>query len=197
MKILLFLLLYLPALLFAQEKPEEKSWWESRIDQRPDLYFPHNAHDTALKNSGLSCLACHPFSKTDEADLKTLRELSVVSNEPLEAICHSCHVVDRSAPAQCQLCHRDPKKIWPADHDVNYVELHGHDALKDEKSCQQCHLDLNYCVDCHFRRDSTTRRVHGLGYRLSHGLEARMDPQQCGSCHNPSYCFDCHRESDP
>ncbi len=191
---MLFILLCLPALLLAQDKPDEKSWWELRIDKRPDIYYPHNAHDDAIKTAGLTCLSCHPFTKTNEVELSVIRELGVISNEPLEAICHSCHVVDRSAPTQCKLCHPDPKKIWPKDHNINYVDLHGHDALKDEKICTTCHLDLNYCVDCHFRRDSTARRVHNLGYRLSHGLEARMDPQKCGSCHNPSFCFDCHRE---
>ena len=70
-------------------------------------------------------------------------------------------------------------------------------GLADEQACRSCHLDLNYCVDCHFRRDSMARRVHGLGYRLSHGLEARLDAAGCGRCHNASYCFDCHRESGP
>ncbi|WP_456403950.1 hypothetical protein [Thiolapillus sp.] len=193
----LLLLLCLSVPLVAQDQGEEKRWWEKRSEQKPDLYFPHKAHDEVMKTSGVTCLACHPFNPIEETDPGKAAEMAVVANEPLKAICHSCHVEDRSAPAECSLCHPDPKKIWPRDHDFDYVRLHGPDAARDEKACPACHLDLNYCIDCHFRRDANTQRNHGPGYRLSHGLEARMDPRQCGSCHKPSYCFDCHREIGP
>ena len=173
--------------------PEEPRWWEKRKEQRPELYFPHKLHEEAMEQSGVTCLACHPFNATRESDPATAAALAAVANEPLEAICHSCHVVDRSAPSECRLCHPRPETIWPRDHDFDYVRLHGA-AADDEEACRACHLDLNFCVDCHFRRDAMARRVHGLGYRQSHGLEARLDPAGCGSCHNASYCFDCHRE---
>ena len=181
----------------AAEKQEPERWWEKRHRQKPDLYFPHKAHDKVMKTSGVTCLACHPFSGIEETDPERAAAVALVANEPLKAICHSCHVEDRSAPGQCRLCHPDPKKIWPRDHDFDYVRLHGPDAARDETACQVCHLDMSDCIDCHFRRDAAARRKHGPGYRLSHGLEARMDPAQCGSCHNPSYCFDCHREIGP
>jgi hypothetical protein len=193
--LLLFVCLCAPVL--AQDQGEEKRWWEKRSEQKPELYFPHKAHDEVMKTSGVACLACHPFNPVEESDPGKVAALALVANEPLKAICHSCHVEDRSAPAQCRLCHPDPKKIWPRDHDFDYVRLHAPDAARDENACRSCHLDLNDCIDCHFRRDATARRQHGPGYRLSHGLEARMDPAQCGSCHNPSYCFDCHREIGP
>lgn len=176
---------------------QEKRWWEKRAEQKPELYFSHQVHDEVMQTSGVTCLACHPFQALDTTDPGEAAKLAVVANEPLEAICHSCHVEDRSAPAECRLCHPEPKKIWPRDHDFDYVRLHGPVAARDENACRECHLDMNYCIDCHFRRDAAARRNHGPGYRLSHGLEARMDPARCGSCHNPSYCFDCHREIGP
>jgi hypothetical protein len=195
--VLIPLLICLPLSLSAGDSPDKTRWWEKRHQQKPELYFPHKAHDKAMESSGVTCLACHPFNAVDESDPEQVARMAVIANEPLEAICHSCHVEDRSAPAECTLCHPSPEKIWPGDHDFDYVRLHGFDAIRDEKICQSCHLDLNYCIDCHFRRDAGVRREHGVGYRLSHGLEARMDPQKCGSCHNPSYCFDCHREIGP
>ncbi len=187
-------LLLLPASVSSDEG--EKRWWEKRRERSPELYFPHQAHESAMQESGITCLACHPFNATDEYETETAAELAGIANEPLEAICHSCHVEDRSAPAQCRLCHPQPESIWPRDHDFDYVRLHGL-AAADEQQCRRCHLDLNYCVDCHFHRDPLAERVHGLGYRLSHGLEARLDAAGCGRCHNASYCFDCHRESGP
>jgi len=172
----------------------EKRWWEKRREMRPELYFPHRAHEEAMEASGVTCLACHPFSTNQARDPRRAAALAEVANEPLKAICHSCHVEDRSGPARCRLCHPRPQAIWPSDHDFDYVRQHALDGALDENACRRCHLELADCVACHFRRDGGPGQVHRLGYRLSHGLEARLDPAGCGRCHNPSYCFDCHRE---
>lgn len=178
---------------------EEKSWWQKR-DERSDIYYPHKAHFDAMEKEGDSCLLCHPFNKNSVADLEQFKKLNVISNEPLEAICHECHVSKLSAPSRCELCHDDPKKIWPSDHDLDYVTHHGEDARLDssrpeDKQCSSCHIDQSFCSDCHFRRDKIQRRIHGLGYRASHGIEARMNAASCSRCHNISYCSDCHRKT--
>lgn len=207
---LLLLLLILFALPAAAEqvapekemagKPEkEKSWWQER-DERTDIYYPHKAHFDAMEKEGDSCLLCHPFNKNSVTDLEQFKKLNVIANEPLEAICHECHVSKLSAPSRCELCHDDPKKIWPRDHNLDYISQHGEDARLDssrpeDKQCSSCHIDQSFCSDCHFRRDKTQRRVHGLGYRASHGIEARMNAASCSRCHNISYCSDCHRKS--
>jgi nitrate/TMAO reductase-like tetraheme cytochrome c subunit len=51
---------------------------------------------------------------------------------------------------------------------------------------------LNFCTDCHFRRDPAQYTMHSLGYRDRHGIEARMSPSSCAGCHQAGYCSECH-----
>lgn len=195
MRLLLLMSLVLPSLLlFAEETTKEKTWWEKRND-RPDLYYPHNAHLELMEKEGDSCMLCHTFQANEITDLEQVKKLNVIANEPLEAICHDCHVEKLTAPWQCDLCHHDPRDIWPPDHNFDYLTYHGEDARLDEEQCAQCHIDLSFCSDCHFRRDPMQRRVHLLGYRASHGIEARMNASYCSRCHNARFCSDCHKRS--
>lgn len=191
--ILLLLVVSLPLLAAAgAAEKKEKSWWERR-QERTDIFYPHNAHQEVMKKGGDACLLCHPFSGTDIRDIERLRAINVIANEPLQAICHSCHVSGQTAPWRCELCHDQPRKIWPDDHNYNYIARHGEDARRDESQCRECHLDLSFCSDCHLRRDASRHRVHPLAYLSAHGLEARFDTAGCGRCHNAAYCSDCHR----
>ena len=172
---------------------EQLRWWEERQKERPEYHFPHNLHEAALQDAEISCLACHPFSRSNEYDVEVVKKLTTIANEPLMAICHICHVDDRSAPSTCTLCHPQPEKIWPRDHNSDYLRLHGLTAKNDESACEECHLELNDCINCHFQRNDHGDQQHEPGFRYSHGIEARMSPMECGSCHNTSFCSDCHQ----
>ena len=177
-----------------KENKKEKNWWEQR-EKRADIYYPHKLHMKAMSQAGDPCLLCHPFNKNNVTDLKLLKRLNTIANEPLKAICHDCHVDKLSAPWRCDLCHQDPATIWPENHRFDYRHHHAEDARLDQGECRQCHIDLSFCTDCHFRRDSSQRRVHGVGYRTLHGIDARINAASCGRCHNNRYCRDCHRET--
>lgn len=190
------LLLYTTAysLGYSQEKGAIQEWWELR-QERQDAHFPHNAHREILKEEGDSCLLCHLFSKTDVKEEKKVHALTLIANEPLKAVCHSCHVEQQRGPWRCALCHTDKTKIWPDSHRFGYVDHHGEDARRDENVCQTCHLDLQFCTDCHFRRDTMGTGYHPLGYRTLHGIESRLTTLSCGRCHQSTFCDDCHRIS--
>lgn len=190
--LLLLIMLCLGAAAAQAEPPKEKTWADKRAD-RPDLYYPHQIHDKVMRAEGDPCLRCHAFSGNAVTDLGTVKALTAIANEPLEAICHDCHVERLTAPWRCALCHSNPAKIWPRSHDFDYVARHGEDARRDQRGCSACHIDTAFCADCHLRREGTARRVHLLGYRSRHGLDARLDPAGCGACHGPAYCSDCHR----
>jgi len=175
------------------EQQEKKlTWWELR-NTREDIYYPHNIHDPIMKKEGDTCMLCHTFNKNKVTDLEQLKKLNVIANEPLEAICHDCHVAKLTAPWECDICHQDPRKIWPNDHNFNYIDHHGEDAGLDEGECSQCHIDNSFCSNCHFRRDPVQRRSHPLGFRASHGFDARMNAANCATCHNANYCSNCHK----
>ena len=191
----------LSATLLAASEPagdpddKEPRWWQQRKEQRPEHHFPHNQHEAALQDAGISCLACHPFSRSREYDMKVLKKLTTIANEPLKAICHICHVDDRSAPSACVLCHPQPEKVWPQDHNSDYLRLHGPAVKDDESACKECHLELADCISCHFHRNDHGSQQHEPGYRYSHGIEARVSPLECGACHNASFCSDCHQRT--
>lgn len=177
-----------------EKEPEEKTetWWEKRYS-RNDIYYPHNAHMEVMEEEGDSCMLCHTFGKNTIVDEEQLKDITTIANEPLEKICHDCHVEEKRAPWRCDLCHPDPKKIWPDDHKFSYILHHGEDARRDESACRECHLDIAFCSDCHFRRDTSGPDYHPMGYQSRHGIDARMMASNCGRCHNSFYCSDCHR----
>lgn len=170
---------------------EDKKWWKQR-ENRSDIFYPHNIHLEVMKQEGDSCLLCHTFNKTELTDKDKLQAVTLVANEALKPICHSCHVDEMRGPWRCNLCHDNKEKIWPADHRHDYVNHHNEVARQDEKWCQTCHLDRNFCTDCHLRRDTAGSGYHPLGYRTLHGLESRLDSGRCGRCHNEIFCSDCH-----
>lgn len=175
---------------------KETSWWSKR-QKRGDIFYPHKAHMDVMKNDGDACMLCHPFSKNTVHDEKTLKPLKQINNEPLEAICHDCHVEKMNAPSECRLCHPEPSTIWPQNHNYDYKNNHTEDAQADQDGCSECHKQLSFCTDCHFKRNFSGGfsgiRVHRLGYKTMHGLDARIAPAECGSCHQANYCSDCHR----
>ena len=171
-------------------EPKEH-WWEKR-QQRADIYYPHNIHKKIMESNGDSCLLCHAFSRNLILDKSLLSDVTEISNEPLEAICHDCHVIEKTAPTECALCHPAPEKVWPEDHNFNYQDNHGHDAKRNLSECEYCHIKTQFCSDCHFKRNTQQRDVHSLGYRFSHGLDAQVKAPECSECHQQRYCRDCH-----
>ncbi|RDH83793.1 MAG: hypothetical protein DIZ80_06545 [endosymbiont of Galathealinum brachiosum] len=178
------------------EVKKEKSWWQKRHD-RTDLFYPHKAHMDVMEDEGDACMLCHPFSKNSIQDKKEHEKLNQINNEALEAICHDCHVEKITAPSECRLCHPDPSTVWPDDHNYNYTFFHAEDAQTNQQACTECHKQLSFCTDCHFKRNYSggysSTKVHRLGYKSMHGLDARIAPADCGSCHQVKYCTDCHR----
>ena len=176
---------------------KEKTWWQLRKEKAPDLYYPHNIHMDIMEKNGDSCMLCHPFVKNTERDPDTVKAITIVANEPLEAICHECHVNNISAPPKCTLCHQDIDRIRPDDHGHNYTPLHAEAARQKQQTCNACHISLSFCTDCHFSRNrgqpASGFGLHPLGYLGSHGIDSRIDPASCGRCHTANYCSDCHR----
>jgi len=178
-----------------KDKKKEPKWWEKRIEQRDraDIYYPHNAHMEVMDQEGDSCMLCHSFNVINEVDKNVIESITTIANEPLETICHDCHVTDLRGPWRCQLCHPDPSAIWPDDHNFGYIKHHSEDARNDEQVCKTCHLDVAFCTDCHFRRDTSGKDYHPMGYQSRHGIDARMMASNCARCHNGFFCDDCHR----
>ena len=171
---------------------KEKTWWKKRQTNQ-DIYYPHKIHMQSMNEEGDGCMLCHTFAKNTLKDEKQLKDLTIIANEPLKAICHNCHLDDVRAPWRCNICHSDKTTIWPDDHNYDYIHQHNEDARLSENQCRSCHLGVAFCSNCHFRRGGGDTDYHPMAYQSSHGIDARMMASQCARCHNSFYCSNCHR----
>lgn len=173
----------------------------------PNLVFSHKAH--ATRNIG--CPQCH--GDVSAVGLATRDQL------PRMRGCVKCHALDDTpsvargdAQGGCETCHLSgaakeggklrtlfgsgkmlpPKWLHNAGHDVGFIQRHKFVAANDSKFCANCHKE-EYCTDCHDGR-VRPRNIHPGDYLSMHATEARMQTQNCTSCHREqSFCLSCHQ----
>jgi hypothetical protein len=80
---------------------------------------------------------------------------------------------------------------------------HPEEARGDPGLCTTCHTESS-CVDCHTRENvagGSTRSPHPPGWANGeHGVQARIDPMSCASCHGGAgeqLCVGCHSVGGP
>lgn len=163
---------------------------------RDTLRFRHDEH--LLRSPG-SCVRCHAGVGAREEDMIV----------PM-ARCLSCHEHrDEFRTRQCGGCHVDlpEEAVMPSDHlvhDEHFLRRHGAAAASASDLCATCHAESS-CASCHgttvpdlpsriaFDR-ATASGMHRAGFLARHADEAAADPGLCTTCHQPSFCRDCHRE---
>jgi hypothetical protein len=117
--------------------------------------------------------------------------------------CANCHKEDF-----CTDCHDGrvrPRTIHPSD----YLNMHAIEARMGTQSCQSCHRDQSFCLDCHLRigvgessppNAKDNARFHPPKEIWSdpprkkghHAFEAERNLNQCVSCHTERDCVVCH-----
>jgi hypothetical protein len=167
----------------------------------PEAHSIHFDHARHLQMDAIKgqCVACHSGAVQQESTLF-----------PPMNQCFSCHEHEAEFErAQCAPCHsqEDVAQLRPVSfqrHDESWSRHHGHDANLRPELCQTCHTQ-NQCDDCHDVTQSIgveTRMperaeasfVHRADFITRHALEARAQPNQCLSCHQPETCDGCHAE---
>jgi hypothetical protein len=147
------------------------------------LKFFHAKHLGFFEKHSFECTDCHA------GHLTTFK----VTNQ---ALCHQCHVSDKytkDVPQNCTLCHSNLKSIRPKDHTNKWIQgAHREIAKTSKKLCIECHR-VNFCIDCHKKRDDIRKRVHTRNFLFTHSIEMRRKPSSCNSCHTQNYCISCHR----
>jgi rRNA maturation protein Nop10 len=166
------------------------------VEARAHLKFDHGKHvrGPAVGN----CARCHVGVATGDSPLR-----------PPMAVCWSCHEHERvRAVRDCQACHVDleDESTPPASHLVHegdFATRHREQASSAGDLCATCHTE-RFCSPCHgataptiparFRpADPFAASVHRPAFIARHGEEARIAPDTCTSCHQPSRCESCHR----
>nr|WP_320114086.1 cytochrome c3 family protein [uncultured Desulfuromonas sp.] len=124
--------------------------------------------------------------------------------------CSTCHVADAQSiipdVAICLECHEatmveDVTFPGLKTHDVTWSLSHRAAAKSTSMDCAACHQQ-NDCLECHsagFADEmgdfgNSMTNVHRSDFHVSHPIAARTNPQLCTSCHESSFCSDCHND---
>jgi len=123
--------------------------------------------------------------------------------------CVTCHVEDAQSivpeKSVCEECHDaefadDVEYPSMTSHGPLWAFQHRAQAKGTAINCSQCH-EQDFCLECHSNAGRADEQgelgnalgnVHRSDFQVSHPIAARTDPQLCSSCHETSFCNDCH-----
>jgi hypothetical protein len=125
-----------------------------------------------------------------------------------ERSCAGCHGV-ASVPALPVRMQFDKVKLSGL-HRAGFKSRHGAEARAAAGLCSTCHSESS-CQSCHASmgvasKSGKGRSPHPLGWLVaskgggSHGIQARIDPMSCASCHGGAgeqLCVGCHKVGGP
>ena len=188
--------------------------YEPLIKKKSELIFNHSFHISKQK---LECEKCHIGFK----DVEYSSELA--NPNPSMETCFSCHGSTKTASSACESCHISTANLIPQSHKSGtFLKAHKFAARGMNANCMMCH-DNNSCEECHdassviiekntkdnfyqpyspsnFKtgvKQQQITRVHELGYRFTHGIDAKGKTADCQSCHDlENFCASCHTGKD-
>lgn len=118
-----------------------------------------------------------------------------ISSQLEKNSCEQCH-----AEKQCLDCH-DKDNLDHKVHPLNFVNNHSIQAKNKNEQCYTCHEEQASCVECHrsqlvMPRNHSTAAWTNASTGGRHARQAKMDLDNCLSCHNDNYtspiCAECH-----
>ena len=113
-----------------------------------------------------------------------------------ELQCASCH-----SQRFCSDCHGG-EFVTRRYHPANFVSTHAPQAYEREVDCAKCHSPEAFCRACHRQlglaaktnaRSTVFHNAQPL-WLLQHGRAARQDLNACITCHQQTYCLQCHSD---
>jgi len=163
--------------------------------------FSHKGHNELFTKSKIACTDCHSFSVKSQGFDPLAKNVESGFLQVNRKVCHECHMGKVELPRvnQCSLCHLNPEKLAPSNHNFTWKKRHGHFSQIDPESCNSCHKEnQNACQNCHTQKNNLKHMVHRPNFRLTHSIEARTNPAKCTTCHtNTNSCVQCHKGGFP
>ena len=113
-----------------------------------------------------------------------------------ELQCSSCHT-----QSYCSQCHAG-ERVTRRYHPANFLASHAPQAYGRETDCASCHSTEAFCRSCHRQaglaaktnaRSTVFHNAEPL-WLLQHGGAARQDINACATCHQQTYCLQCHSD---
>jgi hypothetical protein len=110
--------------------------------------------------------------------------------------CSGCHV--QQFCSDCHAGERNTRRYHPG----NFVSRHAPEAYSRDVECSSCHKTETFCRDCHVQTGRgakaglRTTAYHNAQpqWLLRHGQAARQELTSCTTCHQQSYCMQCHSD---
>jgi hypothetical protein len=181
---------------------------------RDEIKFAHGDH----LGGDMSCVTCHPGATEDAEPLAALvppeEQCRDCHRERGEDRCGFCHTVpqepatyarrdrrvrfdhrlhDEPMRGECVTCHASQSsQASLADFDVHLPPMatctdECHAAEMRQLRCVPCHVDLH-----EYALAEIAIYRHPTGFLRGHAAAARTEQTLCTSCHEPSFCEDCH-----
>lgn len=110
--------------------------------------------------------------------------------------CASCHA--QSFCTNCHVGELSGRRYHPA----NFVSSHPAKAYGRDTECSACHTTEAFCRSCHRQvglaakagiRSTVFHNAQPF-WLLEHGRAARQDLTNCTTCHQQTYCLQCHSD---
>jgi len=189
---------------------------------RPTMATCFGCHEHQDQWNVRDCDACHEDLQDEHTlpsshlvhDSDFVREHGVRAASSRD-LCASCH-----SERSCAACHGQNVPALPARlafdetrlsglHRAGFKSRHSEEARAQPGLCSSCHSESS-CIQCHAASHvgsgTTTRNPHPPGWVSAgragneHGIQARIDPMSCASCHGGAgeqLCVGCHKVSGP
>jgi hypothetical protein len=169
--------------------------------------FPHSTHVDA----DVACTNCHAGIDRSAKLEAGVRHVKIPPRPSRNAVCKDCHDTDpeisipvRAAPPRFTFSHADHLPRVDGDCKRCHTQLpemgdtqpkrppmsactscHNHAKDFSRARCQPCHVDLKgYEPESAFR--------HAGDWTRAHGTFAQPSASTCASCHDQTYCAECH-----
>jgi hypothetical protein len=187
--------------------------YEPLIRKKSGLIYNHKIHNV----QGMQCIDCHKGLDKVEYSFES------AGVNPSMEICSACHNEVKIASNSCESCHISTHYLMPQNHrSVDFTRSHKFLSWELNANCMMCH-DNNTCQDCHVATNVITEtnlpddfyapyypsssvdgarqqailKVHEIGYRFYHGIDAKGKTQECQSCHQiETFCANCHQSEN-
>ncbi len=143
------------------------------------------------------CMECHKeekekgncgFCHTDPD-----HPLAVATRERTLKMNHSAHI--ERVKEDCTVCHKDlPDPLRTstmAPKMSGCLSCHEHQEQYDKGDCGVCHQDLTK-----YRLQPIADFSHRADFMKNHRLEARSSGAMCATCHDQTFCSECHAKTE-
>ncbi|MBI5070957.1 MAG: cytochrome c3 family protein [Deltaproteobacteria bacterium] len=179
---------------------------QTQVVERVPTTFPHEIH------GGFDCADCHTgiikstrlgdsnlpgVAKCEECHDRTSAEDKAKFNPPRRKareyelrFDHAAHL-KRVPKGECATCHKDlpaPGQPWNTSPPMaTCTACHEHKVDFAEARCSPCHVSLK-----RYPLKPITEFSHEGNWVKEHGRLARGSAESCATCHEQTYCAQCH-----